>query len=152
MDSLEASMIRLGFVTVFATAVLALPAGAKDQGQPPKGKKPRLDLRLSPRMAMSPVTVHFTAELIGGDDLEDYYCPEIEWEWDDGGKSVQESDCAPFAQDSKIERRYSAEHEYPRAGNYQVKVILRHNSTVVAASTQRLTVRPGVSDPSNQPE
>jgi hypothetical protein len=152
MESLEASMTRFGFGAVLAAAVLVLPASAKDQAQPQKGKKPRLELRLTPRMAMSPVTVHFTAELVGGDELEDWYCPEIEWEWDDGGRSVQESDCAPFSPETKIDRRYSADHDYPRAGNYQIKVILKHNSQILAASTQRLTVRPGISDPANQPE
>ena len=26
----------------------------------------------------------------GGDDVEEFHCPEIEWDWDDGGKSVAE--------------------------------------------------------------
>ena len=53
-----------------------------------KPKKPRLDLRATPRMAFSPVNVFLTAELTGGDDVEDYHCPELEWDWDDGGKST----------------------------------------------------------------
>jgi len=132
---------------------LAAPAVATDQGHTSsqKGKKPHLEMRVAPRMGLSPVTIHFTVEVVGGDDLEEWYCPEIEWDWDDGGRSVQESDCAPFTADSKIDRRYSAEHDYPRAGNFQPKMTLRHNSTVVAVATGRLTVRPGVSDPENQP-
>jgi hypothetical protein len=146
-------MTRHGSVALLVLT-LAASASATDQGssQATKGKKPHLELRLTPRMALSPVTVHFTAEVVGGDDLEAWYCPEIEWDWDDGGRSVQESDCAPFTADTKIDRRFSAEHEYPRAGNYQVKITLRHNSQILGATTGRLTVRPGVSDPANMPE
>jgi len=61
-----------------------------------KPRKPRLDLRAAPRMAFSPVNVLLTAELSGGEDVDQLYCPEIEWNWDDGGKSVHESDCAPL--------------------------------------------------------
>ena len=61
-----------------------------------KARKPRLDLRAAPRMAFSPVNVLLTAELMGGEDVDQLYCPEIEWNWDDGGKSVHESDCAPL--------------------------------------------------------
>jgi hypothetical protein len=137
-------MRRASFVTL---AVLALAASTATPDQ--KGKKPHLELRLTPRMALSPVIVHFTAEVVGGDELEAWYCPEIEWDWDDGGRSLQESDCAPFAADSKIERRYTAEHDYPRAGTYQPKVTLRHNSQVVGTSTGRIMIRPGISDPEN---
>jgi hypothetical protein len=140
------SMTRHGIVA-FMVLALAAPLGAD---QSPKPKKPHLELRATPRMALSPVTVHLTAEVVGGDDVEDWYCPEIEWDWDDGGKSVQESDCAPFAAGTKIDRRYSAGHDYPRAGTYQIKVILRHNSQTLATANARVTVRPGASDPSER--
>jgi hypothetical protein len=124
---------------------LALPADKS-----PKPKKPHLELRAAPRMALSPVTVHLTAEVVGGDDAEEWYCPEIEWQWDDGGKSVQESDCPPFADGTKIERRYSTSHEYPHAGVYQIKVFLRHKSQTLASQSVRVTVRPGISDNSEE--
>src|SRR5438270_8993436 len=83
-----------------------------------KTKKPRLDLRATPRMAFSPVNVLLTAELTGGDDVEQFYCPELEWDWDDGGRSVHEADCPEYeAGKSKIERRFTAEHQYPKAGS-----------------------------------
>ena len=63
----------------------------KDEGK--KGKRPALELRALPRFAFSPANIHFTAELTGGDDVEELYCPDVEWEWGDGGKSQQESLC-----------------------------------------------------------
>jgi hypothetical protein len=127
-------------------AALALAAGMALAAEA-KPKKPRLDLRATPRMAFSPVNVFFTAELTGGDDVEQYYCPELEWEWDDGGKSTQESDCPPWeAGKTKIERRFTADHEYRRAGVYNVKVTMRRSDRSMAAATVRVTVRPGLGD------
>jgi hypothetical protein len=121
------------------------PARAADE---PKVKKPRLDLRAAPRFAFSPVTVHLTAELTGGDDVEEMYCPELEWDWDDGGKSVHEGDCPPFeAGVTKLERRYTAEHEFQRAGSYNVKVTMRRAGRTLAAANVRVTVRAGLGDP-----
>ncbi|HLA79548.1 MAG TPA: hypothetical protein VJU18_18380 [Vicinamibacteria bacterium] len=108
-----------------------------------KAKRPRLDLRASPRMAFSPVNVLFTAELVGGDEVEEYYCPEIEWDWDDGGKSTAESDCAPFELGMKIERRFTAEHEFRRSGTYNVKATFRRAGRTLVVQTLRLTVKPG---------
>jgi hypothetical protein len=123
-------------------ALLVLPVSAGDQE--PRAKRPRLDLRATPRMAFSPVTVFFTAELNGGDDVEEYYCPEREWEWGDGGKSVHEADCPPFDDDTRIERRFTAEHEYRRAGNYQIRLLLRREGRVLAVASVKVAVRPGL--------
>ena len=127
-------------------AALALAAGMALAAEA-KPKKPRLDLRATPRMAFSPVNVFFTAELTGGDDVEEYYCPELEWEWDDGGKSTQESDCPPWeAGKTKIERRFTSDHEFRRAGVYNVKVTMRRADRSMAAASVRVTVRPGLGD------
>ena len=122
----------------------ALSLGAKDA----KPKKPRLDLRVTPRMAFSPVNVFLTAELLGGDDVEEYYCPELEWDWDDGGKSVHEADCAPYEAGTAIERRFTAEHEFRKAGVYTIKVTMRRANRTLAAANVKVTVRPGLGDPS----
>src|SRR5258707_3596043 len=90
-----------------------------------KTRKPRLDLRAAPRMAFSPVNVLLTAELNGGDDVDQYYCPEVEWDWDDGGRSVHEADCPPMESGAALERRFTAEHAFTQAGNYTVKMTMR---------------------------
>ena len=134
--------IRTASVLVLLAAAFATAAAADA-----KPKKPRLELRATPRMAFSPVNVFFTAELTGGDDVEELHCPELEWEWDDGGKSTQESDCAPFEPGkTKIERRFTADHEYRRAGVYNVKVTMRRTGRSIATASVRVTVRPGLGD------
>jgi hypothetical protein len=99
-----------------------------------------------------PVNVLVIAELRGGDDLEEYYCPEIEWDFDDGTKSTREGDCAPYQPGAAIERRYSVEHVFRRAGNYDITVTLRHNGKTIKKGNGRLNVRPGASDPTEVPE
>jgi len=135
-----------GAVAVLA-AIFSTPLTAADAKPEAKLKKPRLDVRATPRMAFSPVNVFLVAELQGGDDVEEYYCPEIEWEWDDGGKSIQEGDCPPFTPGTtKIDRRFTAEHEYRRAGVFTIKITMRRAGHSFAASNVRVTVRPGLGD------
>ncbi|HEY7409690.1 MAG TPA: hypothetical protein VII13_03050 [Vicinamibacteria bacterium] len=137
-------MGRRGFLAGVAALALCAAAGAGEA----KGKKPRLDLRSTPKFAFSPVVVLLTAELQGGDDVEELYCPEVEWEFDDGAKSVNEGDCEPFqAGVSKLARRFTAEHEFSTAGSYNVKLTMRKAGRVIAAANTRVTVRAGLGDP-----
>jgi hypothetical protein len=142
--------MRLVVAPVFAlVAALAAAAPAADD---PKPKKPKLDVRATPRMAFSPVNVLLTAELTGGDDVEEFYCPEIEWEWDDGGKSVHEADCPEYQPGvSKIERRFTATHDYRKAGGYNVKITMRRANKTLAQTTIKITVRPGLGDRTMEP-
>jgi hypothetical protein len=111
-----------------------------------KPKKPHLDLRATPRTGFSPVTVFLTAELTGGDDVEEMHCPEVEWDWGDGGKSTHEGDCDPFEAGTKIQRRFTAEHEYGRSGIYNISVSLRRVGKTLAKNSVRVTVRPGLTE------
>jgi hypothetical protein len=111
-----------------------------------KPQKPRLDVRATPRVAFSPAYVLLTAELVGGDEVEDFYCPALEWDWGDGGKSVRESDCPPFEPGSELVRSFSAEHGYRRAGDYRITVTLRRASKSLAVASARVSVRPGLGD------
>jgi hypothetical protein len=139
-------MARAALAILLVSSSIA-PGGAADA---PKPKKPKLEVRATPRMAFSPVNVFFTAELTGGDDVEEYYCPEVEWEWDDGSKSVQESDCPPYAPDTRIERRFTAEHQYGVAGSYNPKVTFRRTGRTFVTGSVRVTVRAGLGDPTQE--
>jgi hypothetical protein len=127
---------------LLATAPLAASARDKDGN-----KKPRLELRASPRFAFSPVQVLMTAELVGGDNIEEYNCPELEWEWDDGSKSSHEADCEPLAPGAPIERRFTAEHQFNRAGEYNVTVTMRRSSRTLAKASMKVSVKAGFGDP-----
>ena len=128
-----------------AMVIIATAFGGISTAEP-RGKKPRLDLRATPRMAFSPVNVLLTAELSGGEETADFYCPEVTWDWDDGGKSVHQEDCAPQESGTPLERRYTANHAYRQAGNYNVKITMRQASRPVAVATAMITVRPGLGD------
>lgn len=134
-------MTRWGWAVLAIVAAPVLLAGAEG------GKAPALEVRTVPRMAFSPVNALIIAELRGGDDLEEFYCPEIEWDFNDGTKSIHESDCPPYEPGAAIERRYSIEHVFRRAGNYEITVTLRRSSKTLKKATGRLNVRPGAADP-----
>jgi PKD repeat protein len=140
-------MPRIAVIAALALGVAALasPQNKKDD-EDRKAKKPALELRMSPRFSFSPVNILFTAELTGGEDSEEYHCPELEWDWDDGGRSGGESDCDPYESGAKMERRFTANHLYKTAGIYTVKLTLRKASRTIAAQTVKVTVRPGVGD------
>lgn len=127
---------------------LALPRAPAVHADEPKVKRPKLDVRVLPRFGFSPLNALAVAEFQGGADHEDYYCPEIEWEWDDGGKSMTEPDCPAFEPGvTKIERRFSAEHLFKRAGMYGIKVSMRRAGKVIAQGNVRLEVKAGLGDP-----
>jgi plastocyanin len=129
--------------------VVAASLGRADDEK--KGKKPGMELRSSPRFAFSPANVLFTAELKGGDDVEELYCPEVEWEWGDGGKSVKEADCDPWTSGTKIERRFTASHTFQFAGVYRVKATLSKTGKSILSQTLTLTIRAGLGDQSPDP-
>lgn len=129
-------------ILAFGLSLLAIAAGAKEE----KLKKPRLELRAAPRMATSPASIFFTAELKDGADSEEFHCPALEWDWDDGARSTHESDCQPFQDGTPIERRFTAEHLFAHEGNYAVKVTLLRADRVIATSRVQVTVRPGIGD------
>jgi hypothetical protein len=107
-------------------------------------RKPRLDLRVSPRVAFSPVEVLVIAELVGGEETEDFYCPGLEWEWDDGDRSAHEADCAPFQPGMDVERRFTARHAYRAAGEYNIRLTMRRADRSLAIATVRVQVYPGL--------
>jgi len=131
--------MRLGSVGLFLlAAALAAPATAGDGRG---ARKPHLDLRASPRLALMPVDVFVIAELVGGEETEDFYCPAIEWEWGDGNRSAREGDCPPFRPGMTVARLHSATHAYRRPGEYSIRVTLRRVGRALAAATTNVDVR-----------
>lgn len=112
-------------------------------------KKPSVSVRTSPQSGFSPLRVVATAELRGGaDDYQDFYCPEIEWEWGDGTRTEQRVDCDPYeAGKSEVKRRYTVERRFDMAGEFRVIFRLKQNNKVVGSGQTLLRIRPGVRDP-----
>jgi hypothetical protein len=141
-------------VLVAALALLVPGVGSASGGsesKKEKAKKPALEIRPTPRFAFSPANIFFTAELKGGDNVEELYCPEIEWEWGDGGKSMQEADCDPWTDATQIQRRFTANHTYQFAGLYRVRVTLRKSNKDLMSQTVSITIRAGLGDTSAEP-
>jgi hypothetical protein len=138
---------------LLAVLSVATPTlGGGEQEKPDKkGKRPGLEIRATPRFAFSPANVMLTAELKGGDDVEELYCPEIEWEFGDGDKSVQEADCEPWTDETKLERRFTVRHVFKRAGAYLVRVTLRKSGRNIMTQTMQYNVRAGLGDPNADP-
>jgi hypothetical protein len=117
-----------------AVAVLS-HAGLAAAGDATRPKRPRLDLRASPRVAFSPVEVLIIAELKGGQDIEEYYCPGLVWDWGDGSRSAHEADCSPFEDGAELDRFFTARHAFRAPGAYSVRLtLLRAGRTVTMAS------------------
>ena len=57
---------------------------------------------------------------------EDYYCPRIEWQWEDGSISEEESDCPPFAEATPDDHRqvWTRRRAFQKSGRYVVRARL----------------------------
>ena len=121
--------------------VLAAPGQAGESRNP---ERPSLDVRALPRIAISPTDVAFTAKLVGGEALEDFHCPEVEWDWADGARSVRLSDCDPYQPGDDVVRVFSARHRYRQAGLYEVTVRMRRASRVLAVASITIDVKEGM--------
>ena len=132
-------------VLVATAVVAARPArSARADGD---DDRPKLVVKARPAIAIAPATVRLNAELVGGaNDYEQFYCPTITWDWDDGTVSESSADCAPYqAGVSEIQRHFNVEHRF-RAGNYRVLFSLKDHDKEVAATTVRIQIRPGLPD------
>jgi len=144
------NMHRVVWAGVFAfglcagvTATAAQKPEKDSKGQ--DNQRPKLTLKATPPIGVSPSLVVVTAELQGGaNDFEEYYCPTIQWEWGDDAQSEVTSDCEPYeAGKSEIRRRFTTEHVFRRPGSYKVFFRLkRHNKAVGSASTN-VQIQPG---------
>lgn len=129
--------MRIPIVALLLIAVFAPTGLAQDATGPPR---PRLAVRAAPSMAFPPVEVRVTAQIVGGRDLEDFHCPQVEWNWGDGDRSVREADCEPYQPGAEIERHFTARHVYRREGVYDVKVSILRATRPIARASARVNV------------
>ena len=138
-----AQVVILAFGALLVIPTTALQA--REQGN----KKPSLSLKASPAISFAPARINLLAELKGGaEDLEEFYCPTVEWEWGDLTQSVAESDCEPYEPGkSEIKRRYAVQHQFKNPGAFKVIVRLKKGTKVIATANAQIQVRAGLGDP-----
>jgi hypothetical protein len=132
-------------LTLAAGSVTGVAMQKADKDARDGDRRPRLTLRAQPSVAVSPVRVALTAELVGGaNDFEEYYCAAVEWEWGDDTRSESTTDCEPYEEGkSEIKRRFVVQHVYERSGSYKIYVRLKRRNKPVATATTNIQVRPG---------
>ena len=123
---------------------LAVPLAAGAGGT----KRPSLSVKASPTMAFSPAHIVITADLRGGaDDDEQFYCPEVEWDWGDGTMSDNSADCDPYQPGkSEIKRHFVVDRTFPHAGEFHVQLRLKKENKIIASAATLIRVRPGIGD------
>jgi hypothetical protein len=128
-----------------ALVTTAVVAAAQRDGA---DKKPSLSLKATPPAGFAPLRVHLAVDVRGGaNDYADFYCPTVQWDWDDGTISENSEDCDPYeAGKSNIKRRYSADHTFRLSGDYRLTFRLKQKDKVIASTTTTLTVRPGATE------
>ncbi len=137
---------------VLVIAVLLLPLASTStlaDGPELKLKAPRTTF-MRPRMPnerrRSTVTIRISArlqDLDEAEDLEEYYCLEQVWDWDDDTDSEYAPDCDPYEEGMEIETRFSATHQYRYPGTYTVWLRLQINGDTVIAGNVKLHIRGG---------
>lgn len=110
--------------------------------------KPQVELKPSPQMAFLSVgprasaTIRFRLSVKDGGD-ESYYCPRVEWEWEDQTSSTEESDCPAFeaAQPSDHERSWTRSHQFREPGSHTIKVRLYKGDRMIRTIDTKVEIR-----------
>jgi len=131
-------MSRVSCLVPVVMVAMAAPGVGGEGG---KASRPRLDLRATPPTAFSPARVQAIGRLVGGEDMDELYCPAVEWSWGDGAVSAREGDCPPFDADTRMARHFSADHHYRQPGDYSVRLTLRRAGRPVAVATASISIR-----------
>jgi hypothetical protein len=140
---------RRAFCTIAAlTAALVAATATTVAQRDGTDKKPSLSLKATPPAGFAPLRVHLAVDVRGGaNDYAEFYCPTVQWDWDDGTISENSEDCDPYeAGKSTIKRRYSADHTFRLSGDYRLTFRLKQKDKVIASTTTTLTVRPGAAE------
>jgi len=132
-------------VVILAFSALLLNSSNALQAREQGNKKPTLSVKASPSISFAPARIVVVAELKGGNDEEELYCPTVEWEWGDLTQSVVEADCEPYAPGkSEIKRRYTVEHQFKNPGSFKIVLRLKKGSRIVGQGTAQVQVRAGL--------
>ena len=104
--------------------------------------RPRLLLKVDQPVGVAPTQVALTADLVGGADDEAFYCPTLEWDWDDETESASTFDCRPYRPGiSAIVRHFAVEHVFEEAGEYHVTFRLTRHETELASAEANIFIK-----------
>ncbi len=132
-------------VVLAVSAALLFHASALQAREQGGSKKASLSLKATPAISFAPARIVLVAELKGGDDSEELYCPTVEWEWGDLTTSVNEADCDPYVPGkSEIKRRYTVEHQFKNPGSFKVSLRLKKGQKIVASANTQVSIRAGL--------
>ena len=105
-----------------AVLLLALLAAASP--------KPKVEFKPLQRITTLPIgrceaVVIFKLTVNDGGS-EDYYCPKVVFEWEDGTQSSEESDCVPFEEAAKEDhaKTWTKSHAFRTPGTHPVRAHL----------------------------
>jgi hypothetical protein len=140
MRKLIILVVAVLLIPIASTSTLADGPELNVQSPRPLFMRPRMPNQRS----RSGVTVRITArleKLDEAEDLEEYYCLDQVWEWDDDTDSEYAPDCDPYEEGTEIETRFSATHQYRYPGTYRVWLRLQRNGETVIAGSARVQIR-----------
>jgi hypothetical protein len=139
---------RRALWTLVAIAVVLMASGHPSAQRDAADKKPSLSLKATPPAGFAPLRVHLAVDVKDGpNDYADFYCPTVQWDWDDGTISETSEDCNPYeAGESTIRRRFSADHTFRLSGDYRLTFRLKQKDKVISSATTTLTVRAGANE------
>ena len=98
---------------------------------PGEMRRPSLDVEVSARLE----------DLDTAENLEDYYCLEEVWDWDDDTESVYEPDCDPYEEGSEVETFFFGRHRFSLPGTYRVWLRLQRSGETVIAGNVTVRIR-----------
>ena len=113
---------------------------------PAAAQKPRLEVKVSPRLAIFDTLrgTEVMVTIIVNNVDEAYWCPAIGIDWGTGERpSIHQSDCDPYEESSADERARWAEivrHKYTRSGIYEVTVALLKSGKPVKNGKREITI------------
>src|SRR5260221_12554652 len=103
-----------------------------------KDKRPKISVKASPAMAISPARVVASADITGGaDDYEEFYCPAIEWDWGDDTRSTPAADCVPSPQSHSIDGHAPGALGAPLDAYLATAISTHHERTVMSAALEK---------------
>jgi hypothetical protein len=109
--------------------------------------KPKVELKATPALAMLGVgprnfaTVRFRLSIKDGGD-ENYYCPRVEWEWEDDTKATEESDCPDFESATKEdhERSWTKSRQFWEPGQHVIRAKLYKGDRLIRTIETKVEV------------